>query len=106
MGSRAAQAYLSSPEVVAASALSGTISGTGVYKAPAGYSGVEYGYGTGQEHTAVNELSDLAQQLDSWIERAESAVNTPPTSDNLLPGFPEEISGEIVFLGALYFLYE
>lgn len=106
MGSRASQAYLSSPEVVAASALSGTISGTGVYETPAGYSGVDYGYGTGQEHTAVSELSDLAQQLDSWIERVESAVTAPPASENLLPGFPEKISGEIIFLGTPSFLYD
>ncbi|KAK3177665.1 mitochondrial Homoaconitase [Lecanicillium sp. MT-2017a] len=98
MGSRTSQAYLSSPEVVAASALSGTISGTGVYKMPAGYSGVEYGYGTGQEHTAVNELSGLVEQLDSWIERAECTADGSSTQGNLLPGFPEEISGEIIFL--------
>lgn len=87
--------------MVAASALSGTISGTGVYKTPAGYSGVEYGYGTGQEHTAVNELSGLVQQLDSWIERAECTADGPSAPGNLLPGFPEEISGEIIFLGTL-----
>lgn len=106
MGSRAAQAYLSSPEVVAASALSGTISGTGVYKAPTGYSGVEYGYGTGRENTAVDELSGLVQQLNSWVERAESAVTTPPPADDLVRGFPEVISGEIIFLGAFHPLHD
>lgn len=94
MGSRASQAYLSSPEVVAASALSGTISGTGVYKTPAGYSGVEYGYGTGQEESAE------VQQLDSSVE-PEGTAEGSSASGNLLPGFPEEISGEIIFLGTL-----
>lgn len=97
MGSRKAQAYLASPEVVAASALSGVISGTGVYEAPPGWSGVEYGFGTGMERTAVSELGDLVQQLDSWIERVEAADGATTAETELLPGFPEKISGEILF---------
>ncbi|KAI2641053.1 homoaconitase [Xylaria nigripes] len=97
MGSRKAQAYLSSPEVVAASALSGVISGTGVYEAPTGWSGVEYGFGTGEDRSKVSELGDLVQQLDSWIERVELADSAKTTAYELLPGFPEKISGEIIF---------
>lgn len=47
MGSPDAKAYLASPEVVAASALSGKISGPGWYEAPEGYQGVRRGEGDG-----------------------------------------------------------
>jgi homoaconitate hydratase len=72
MGSRDAQAYLASAEVVAASALSGTISGPGVFKVPADWSGVEHGFGTGLEKTTEGELGSIIQQLDFLIERVES----------------------------------
>lgn len=97
MGSRKAQAYLASPEVVAASALSGVISGTGVYEVPPGWSGVQYGFGTGMERSTASELGDLVQQLDSWVERVESAEGATIATTKLLPGFPEIISGEILF---------
>ncbi|KAI5867523.1 hypothetical protein GGS23DRAFT_592832 [Durotheca rogersii] len=74
MGSRDAEAYLASPEVVAASALSGVITGPGIYKAPEDWSGVDAGYGTGLARTTENELSGLVQQLDSLIDRIESAA--------------------------------
>ncbi|KAJ9157449.1 hypothetical protein NKR23_g756 [Pleurostoma richardsiae] len=98
MGSRDAKAYLASPEVVAASALNGVITGPGIYKVPEDWSGVDAGYGTGLAHTTENELSRFVQQLDSLIDRVEFAAepSDKPTTD-ILPGFPEKISGEIVF---------
>ncbi|KAK0386596.1 hypothetical protein NLU13_6431 [Sarocladium strictum] len=104
LGARSAHAYLSSPEVVAASALSGVISGAGVYQKPAGWSGVEYGFGKGAEPTVMNTLGDMLEQLDSFIDRLESAGPDPSESSSaatqILPGFPERISGEILFCDA------
>lgn len=99
MGSRNAQAYLASPEVVAASALSGTISGTGVYQAPADYAGVDHGYGTGAPVTTESELGNVLEQLESLIDRVEASTGdeTSNAVTKILPGFPEKITGEIVF---------
>jgi len=89
---------------VAASALTGVLSGPGVYKAPEGYAGVEYGYGTGKPATVENELGNALEQLESLIDRIQT---TAPAGDNatqavtkILPGFPTKISGEIVFADA------
>lgn len=103
MGSRNALAYLASPEVVAASALNGLISGTGVYEVPENYAGVEFGYGTGAPATTESELGNVLEQLESLIDRAESSVgnsDAETTTTPILPGFPEKISGEIVFCDA------
>ncbi|KAK4114058.1 homoaconitase [Canariomyces notabilis] len=102
MGSRNAQAYLASPEVVAASAISGVISGTGVYKAPENYSGVEFGYGTGLPATTETQLSNALEQLESLIDRVEASAtdDASKATTKILPGFPEKISGEIVFCDA------
>ena len=103
MGSRDALAYLASPEVVAASALNGVISGTGEYEVAENYSGVEYGYGTGRPATTESELSNALEQLESLIDRVESSVggeDTAKTTTQILPGFPEKITGEIVFCDA------
>ncbi|KAJ0123218.1 homoaconitase [Diaporthe amygdali] len=103
MGSRDALAYLASPEVVAASALNGVISGTGEYEVPENYSGVDYGYGTGMPATTESELGNALQQLESLIDRVESSVGGDDTSKattQILPGFPEKITGEIVFCDA------
>lgn len=99
MGHRDAQTYLASPEVVAASALKGVISGPDTYEVPTNWSGVEYGYGTGAVPTTENKLSNLLQQMESLIERVES-VETPSSEADILPGFPEKISGEIIFCDA------
>ncbi|KAJ6260202.1 homoaconitase [Drechslerella dactyloides] len=90
MGSRDAQAYLASPEVVAASALSGVISGPGAYRVPTDWSGVDYGSSvvTG-EHASKNE-----SQTESSTGQVE------PAAAEILPGFPERISGEIIFCDA------
>ncbi|KAM0451702.1 hypothetical protein ACHAO4_005657 [Trichoderma viride] len=104
LGSRLAHAYLGSPEVVAASVLNGVLSGPGTYKVPENYSGVEYGYGTGEPETTDSKLSHALEQLESLIDRVQTAA---PTGDNaaqpatkILPGFPTNISGEIVFADA------
>ncbi len=84
---------------MAASALRGTITGPGVYQVPADWSGVTHGYGTGVEPTTEDQLSHLVQQLDSLIERVESAADVSDEAlAEMLPGFPESISGQITWL--------
>ncbi|KAI8723194.1 Homoaconitase, mitochondrial [Fusarium sp. LHS14.1] len=106
MGSRLALAYLSSPEVVAASALSGRLSGTGVYKAPENFNGVKFGYGTGLPDSPLSQLDTALEQLESFIERVEAASvskddgNDAKVTTRILPGFPEKITGELVFCDA------
>jgi homoaconitate hydratase len=117
MGSPDAKAYLASPEVVAASALSGKISGPGWYEAPEGYTGVRRGEGDGvlEENrmmTIEDMLERVIRQADEMIESVEKGSETqsvnPPASNTaeseslteILPGFPEKISGEIVFCDA------
>ncbi|KAJ3531462.1 hypothetical protein NM208_g8868 [Fusarium decemcellulare] len=102
LGSRSAEAYLASPEVVAASALNGVISGPGVYQVPENWSGVEHGFGTGSQSTPETEIDNIVQQLDSLIERVENNASDQSGSvaTEILPGFPEKISGEILFLDA------
>ncbi|PNY25596.1 Homoaconitase, mitochondrial [Tolypocladium capitatum] len=105
MGSRLAHAYLASPEVVAASALSGKLSGTGVYEAPENLTGVEFGYGTGLPAFPLDELDSAVEQLESLIDRVESSVPKDDGDDakattRILPGFPEKISGELLFCDA------
>lgn len=90
MGSRDAQAYLASPEVVAASALSGFISGPGAYRVPTDWSGVDCGSGNGIRGSTELEESPVR---DSTEKASKSATE-------ILPGFPERISGEIVFCDA------
>ncbi|CAN9172186.1 unnamed protein product [Alternaria alternata] len=118
MGSPDAKAYLASPEVVAASALSGKISGPGWYEAPEGYAGVRRGEGDGvPEEERMMTIEDM---LEKAIKDAEAAIDTfgnaepetqsvdPPATPGseaeplteILPGFPEKISGEIVFCDA------
>lgn len=100
MGSRLAKAYLASPEVVAASALNGIICGPGNYEVPADYAGVEHGFGTGRQQTTEDQLANMIEQMDSLIERVESAADTTKSATEILPGFPEKVSGEIVFCDA------
>ena len=112
MGSRDAKAYLASPEVVAASALSGKISGPGWYKKPQGVSGVIRGEGEGNpaEPMSVEKmLEQIIAQADTIIHGAEQSglgspsgaeAAAPPTVIDILPGFPAETSGEILFCDA------
>lgn len=111
MGSTDAKAYLGSPEVVAASALNGIISGPGWYQKPEGYRGMSAGEGDGIER----RIAGIDEALDKWLtqaddmiaaaEAAEANGDASPTaagaaSTQIVPGFPTRISGEIVFCDA------
>lgn len=117
MGSTDAKAYLASPEVVAASALAGKIAGPGWYEQPEGVTKVILGEGNGnvEEDKAMSieeALDKIIAQADALISGAESsllgdskaaATSAAEDSDALteiLPGFPEKVSGEIVFCDA------
>jgi len=112
MGSTDAKAYLASPEIVAASALSGKISGPASYERPQGWSGVILGEGDGikeEERTVTPEeaFQKVIGQLDSMVGSAESefAEKNNVEADGaglteILPGFPQQIEGEIVFCDA------
>ncbi|OAL25998.1 homoaconitase [Fonsecaea nubica] len=104
LGSRLAHAYLSSPEVVAASVLNGVLSGPGVYEVPENYSGVQHGYGTGKPATIENELDNALEQLESLIDRVQTTAQVGDDDaqavTKILPGFPAKISGEILFADA------
>ncbi|KAE8444098.1 mitochondrial Homoaconitase [Mollisiaceae sp. DMI_Dod_QoI] len=114
MGSPDAKAYLASPEVVAASALSGKISGPGWYEKPIGVEKVVLGEGNGvpEEDKAMSveeALGKLIAQADSIIETAEEKLlgQSEAKEDSgdeqltaILPGFPEKVEGEIVFCDA------
>ncbi|KZM24648.1 4 iron, 4 sulfur cluster binding [Ascochyta rabiei] len=117
MGSPDAKAYLASPEVVAASALSGKISGPGWYEAPEDYAGVRRGQGDGiPEEERMMTIEDMIEKAIKDAESAIGAFDTEPdvqaasepaatspqaeTLTEILPGFPEKISGEIVFCDA------
>ena len=116
MGSTDAKAYLASPEVVAASALNGKISGPGWYDRPEGWTGVIRGEGDGVTEedrmiTADEALDKIIGQLDSLIGSAEQSFGEPQAEQEpetatitaatkVYPGFPERIEGEIVFCDA------
>lgn len=132
MGSTDAKAYLGSPEVVAASALSGVLRGPGWYQQPEGWTGVIRGEGDGIKEedrmlTAEEALEKVIGQLDSLIADGEQRFGSSETTQGeqpssastktgtttstssqddvaglteLYPGFPERISGEIVFCDA------
>lgn len=111
MGSTDAKAYLASPEVVAASALSGLLSGPGWYEKPEGWTGVLRGEGDGirdEERTLTAEeaLDRFFNQFDNLIESAEKnlgeteAESTTTAATEVYPGFPERVEGEIVFCDA------
>ena len=113
MGSTEAKAYLASPEVVAASALCGKISGPGYYQRPEGFSGVTFGEGHGligdgpRLMTAEEAMGRVIGQLESKIVTAEKDLSpeegpstTQETRVPILPGFPEKVEGEIVWADA------
>ncbi|EHK19771.1 uncharacterized protein TRIVIDRAFT_193221 [Trichoderma virens Gv29-8] len=114
MGSREAKAYLGSPEVVAASALSGYISGPGWYQNPDGIDKVIIGEGSGnfeadKAMSIEDALDRIIAQADSMILDAEkdmggSAVaptdSTEETLTDIVPGFPEKVEGGIIFCDA------
>lgn len=111
MGSTKAEAYLASPEVVAASALSGYISGPGWYEKPEGVEKVIIGEGTGDYK--VDKVISVEDALDKLLAEAESMIataekdvgdstaaapeDTEESLTDILPGFPEKVEGEIVW---------
>ena len=114
MGSPNAKAYLASPEVVAASALSGKISGPGWYEKVVGVEKVVLGEGTGNfEQDKATSLLDAMEKLvaeaEGMVKSAEQSLSfdSPPSKETdseamteILPGFPESIKGEILFCDA------
>lgn len=104
MGSVDAHAYLASPAVVAASALHGRI--TSHCEKPYNWMGIECGEGgrtVEQDHRAATDtiLDGLTSQLDGLIETAGHETKANPfTSVYIHPGFPERITGEILFCDA------
>ncbi|KAL8659007.1 MAG: hypothetical protein Q9202_007329 [Teloschistes flavicans] len=112
MGSTEAKAYLASPEVVAASALHGKITGPGWYEQPQGWTGVVRGEGDGIREedrmiSAEEALEKVIGQLDRLVEDGEQNVHGPDSRvlkdeqlTEVLPGFPERVEGEIVFCDA------
>lgn len=114
MGSPEAKAYLASPEVVAASAMSGKICGPGRYEVPLGVNKVVLGEGIGNfiEDKAIDvqeALDKLVSEADSIVLHAEKQLLNTQTSEQILdpkpltkilPGFPERLEGEIIFCDA------
>ena len=116
MGSRLAKAYLSSPEVVAASALNGTISGTGWYEKPEGVEGVRRGEGDGirEEDRMLNvedQLAKIIAQAEELVqvgtaagfgdtEHAGGESSPAERLTPILPGFPAKVTGELVLCDA------
>lgn len=107
MGSTDAKAYLASPEVVAASALNGRITGPGWYNRPEGWSGVVMGEDNGLKKedkmvTTEGALEIVLDQVEKMIKKADSDFQD--TSESALteisPGFAEKVEGEIVFCDA------
>ncbi|KAI9865040.1 MAG: mitochondrial Homoaconitase [Vezdaea acicularis] len=119
MGSTEARAYLASPEVVAASALSGIISGPGLYEKPDNVKGVVLGEGDKVKEedriiSIAEALEKIIAEADTLIEEGENeglgGENKKVSSNasikeesplvEVLDGFPEKIEGEIVFCDA------
>lgn len=104
MGSPEAKAFLASPAVVTASALAGRITGPGGYSQPADWAGVEYAEGEPFAERSVGEtLEALISKLDNIIDAGpagqgeEADSNKKEQLTEILPGFPEKISGQIIF---------
>jgi len=116
MGSPDAKAYLASPEVVAASALSGKISGPGWYEKPVGVEKVVIGEGNGipDQDRAISieeALDKIISQAENVISEGEKSILGSSESEvgvtegeesltDILPGFPEKVEGEILFCDA------
>ncbi|KAL6876785.1 homoaconitase-like protein [Trichoderma novae-zelandiae] len=110
MGSRNSKAYLASPEVVAASAIKGAIAGPGWYQKPEGVEKVIIGEGSGdfaadKARSIESAFDKMLAEVESMIASAEgdqvesaTAAAEEEALADILPGFPEKIEGEIVFL--------
>jgi homoaconitate hydratase len=111
MGDKTAKAYLSSPEVVAASALKGYIAGPGWYQKPEGVEKVIIGEGSGNfeadkamsVEAALDKLLSEAESMISGAEKDLNSSSATPTDEaedtltDVLPGFPEKVEGELIF---------
>ena len=91
---------------MAASALKGQIAGPGWYRPPENSSGIIMGEGDGVKEeermiTTEEALEKVIGQLDGIIETEEekNTASKPSTPEEIkiLPGFPSEIKGEILF---------
>ncbi|KAK5133379.1 mitochondrial Homoaconitase [Meristemomyces frigidus] len=125
MGSTQAKAYLGSPEVVAASALKGKLAGPGWYERPEGFAGVRRGVGDGvaeeERMISIEDALDLlVREAEQAVSVGEDALSAASDADSgsgragtteagprggetlteILPGFPETLSGEIVWCNA------
>ena len=116
MGSTKAKAYLASPEVVAASALKGRICGPGWYHQSESASEVRYGegaIGNSKEHALSVEdaLEKVISQVDGIVEKAEKNLSdeaekpaaeykSKNATTDIIDGFPEKVTGEIVWCSA------
>jgi len=112
MGSTEAKAYLASPEVVAASAMNGKISGPGWYEQPIGVEKVVLGEGNGNPEQdravsveqALDRIIAEADSLISGVEKSilggEAVAEGDEALTEIFPGFPEKVEGEIVFCDA------
>ena len=110
MGSREAQAYLSSPEVVAASAMNGFISGTGWYQKPENWQGVNAGEGDGIQRRVVGieealeklvgQAEDLVAEGEQDSKAADGLSKANATATEIVDGFPAKVSGELLFADA------
>lgn len=111
MGSTEAKAYLASPEVVAASALKGKIAGPGWYEKPEGAEGIIMGEGGYATYNIEDALEKLINDAEAAIEEGEKNLSSDTgeskakdtaqeTLTDILPGFPEKVTGEIVWCNA------
>ena len=129
MGSTDAKAYLSSPEVVAASALKGKIAGPGWFEKPEEWQGVMKGEGGYASFSIEDALDKLVRDAEAAVRDGEerlanasgmaaaSSGGAPtiiPTNEQagkddaadwkglteILSGFPEKVTGEIVWCNA------
>ena len=109
MGSTDAKAYLSSPEVVAASALNGYISGPGWYNRSADWQGVNAGEGDGFQRRVVGieeALEKLVGEAQDMVQAGEenltsaSGLGKPSATAHVIEGFPAKVRGEILFADA------
>ncbi|KAF9773906.1 mitochondrial Homoaconitase [Fusarium sp. DS 682] len=112
MGSTSAKAYLSSPEIVAASALQGKIGGPGWYQKPEGVEKVIIGEGSGdfvadKAASIEDALDKIINEADAMIAAAEKAEGAAEeaspaaaeeeTLTEILPGFPEKVEGKYTY---------
>ncbi|KAI5809114.1 homoaconitase [Peziza echinospora] len=82
MGSKDAFAYLASPEIVAASAISGYISGPGNYIPPS---------------TPTQIIRSITDSASDAAAAAPVAADSSSSKTAILPNFQAKISGELVF---------